>query len=726
MSHIIKWQLISAGDNDSGQHGREGDEEIPAPIEKLSIQNISCISTGDYHTVALYKDGSAFGWGSNFKGCLGFPIDVEKVTIPTKINGLPNIIIDVKCGSDFTLFLTDEKYFKWKIWKQFQKKVFIASYTNKYKIFEEIKIGEPAVALFGFFDPWIVGESGTIYWYDFRETKKIKKFGPFPFGIPKQILSNRYTVILISSTGETYGMSMKKLRPDVDEYFEQIVCESEDCFSPIESLHDVKIKKIAGISCHFLALSEDNKVFAWGSNSYGQLGVDKEADVSDGFVHSTVYGNAKIVDIAAGWHHSIFIDSSGHVWGLGCGKYGQTMLGKEEKGILSKPIESAVAAHCGGNFSFVEIGNSSLLEAETLNLICEPTSTEEYKDWKEEILMKNLKLTEENIRLKDEFSKSKEKVQTLKKEVKILNQILGGNSDMKHIIITPHCISQREEQIEELKDRINSNINSTRKMKIYSQEEISKLHKTEKIGRGVTSKVIKISQEDCYALKILQIDSNTENEKGDSSHHFLEIKNFLKEYEIMSLISHPNILKTYGICYGDSTHSPSILLEYCPTNLKKNISNLNDDDVIKRIILEIISGMLYLHKKGIIHRDLKPENILLDSEKHVKICDFGLCTISNETIHTQGVGTLAYMSPEILNNEEHYTEKIDVYSFGIVLYFILTQGSLPQLSIAKITQGYEIPIPTNINPFYRTIIEQCLSFEYKNRPTFLELFTKFC
>ncbi|OHS96962.1 CAMK family protein kinase [Tritrichomonas foetus] len=150
-------------------------------------------------------------------------------------------------------------------------------------------------------------------------------------------------------------------------------------------------------------------------------------------------------------------------------------------------------------------------------------------------------------------------------------------------------------------------------------------------------------------------DQNEYNEYNNGNSDFEKIKRFMKEYEIMSQISHQNILKTYGICYGDSSHPPSILLEYCPTNLKKMIQKLTTEEkerIISEIIHEIISGMSYLHSRGIIHRDLKPENILIDSSKHVKICDFCLCTTMNEHTHTQGIGTLSYMSPELLNENE--------------------------------------------------------------------------
>ncbi|OHT16979.1 hypothetical protein TRFO_41405 [Tritrichomonas foetus] len=366
LKQMKEMQIISAG---TGALGR--DENHRQPFVRIPTKNLSCISTGCFHSVALFKRGDVYGWGFNSNGILGFPEEIENVKYPQEIlimygddlcQPIPKII-DVKSGRDFILFLTKEK------------KVLISSSNESTDfLFEEIKICEPAVALFGFWDPWIVGESGTVYWYDFKKTNRIEKFGPFPFGIPKQIVSIKHSVLLLTTKGETYGMSMKELRPRNFKRDYYVVCDNEDNFSLIESLRDVKIIKISGSIKHFLALSEENKVFAWGENDFGQLGVGDKNDRDDGFVLSTDSGEAKIVDIAAGYFHSILVDSTGHAWGFGSAHNGQTMLGKmmigEEKNSLIPNIESAVSAYCGGYFSYILIGDSPLPEAGTLSLIC--------------------------------------------------------------------------------------------------------------------------------------------------------------------------------------------------------------------------------------------------------------------------------------------------------------------------------------------------------------------
>ncbi|OHT05946.1 hypothetical protein TRFO_26160 [Tritrichomonas foetus] len=820
-------EIFSAGNNAYCQLGRDGDWETPKRII-FPNKNFVRISAGYSHCVVLFEDKTVFAWGNNHKGCIGFPTDIKEVKVPTKINGLP-LICDVQCGFKFTLFLTIEK------------KVLISSQHNK-GLFEQINIGESARALFGFSDPWIVGQSDAVYWVD-EKSKNVLKYGPFPGGCPKQILSIGQSTIVVTASGE--ALEMKKTSRHYLGIISKVFSMNEK-FEPIESLKGVKIKKVSGIDQHILALSEDDQVFVWGKNLDGQLGFSDRNNRFDGFVRSTIYGKEKIIDVAAGYDHSILIDSSGRVWGLGSDYNGQTML-SGKGGPLSLVCDDAVAAHCGFHFSLIveryfthtqvisgssqselakirlnqEVNlqinrkaaeitqitqeNNEVSKKHDIQVIYESSSSltkeksklikeinnlkkdnrtlreenfdlkkanltfkQDNDNWKKiirELKEENTKLKEENliskerclsfreenVRLKNQLSQYEDKIQlleeTLSQSSNHIKSLHMKNESLKELkqeydIIT-ESIKIKDSEIGHLYKHIQNLENQIKistfeehdsktllwPTKIIAQEEIENLHKIKKIGHGISSVVMKVSREELYALKILDLDvlletNENEEEQCDdtkmSQLQFDKIRNFLKEYEIMTNICHPNIIKSHGICYGDSKNPPSILLEYCSHTLKTYITKLSEEE-IEQIIKEIIEGMSYIHQCGIIHRDLKPENILLDSDKHVKICDFGVSTLSSDSTHTGGVGTLVYMSPEQLNNEVHYTNKIDVYAFGIVLYFLLTRGSIPAISISNISQGKSIPLPSDINDFYRTMIERCLSFDPKNRPPFSEL-----
>ena len=94
----------------------------------------------------------------------------------------------------------------------------------------------------------------------------------------------------------------------------------------------------------------------------------------------------------------------------------------------------------------------------------------------------------------------------------------------------------------------------------------------------------------------------------------------------------------------------------------------------RRVLLQIARGIAYLHEKGICHRDIKPENILCSGEKEnfrVVIADFGLAKMYKEKMGSV-CGSLPYAAPEILSKRGSYSEKCDIWSFGVVVYVLLT------------------------------------------------------
>ena len=114
---------------------------------------------------------------------------------------------------------------------------------------------------------------------------------------------------------------------------------------------------------------------------------------------------------------------------------------------------------------------------------------------------------------------------------------------------------------------------------------------------------------------------------------------------------------------------------------------------------------MYLHKKKILHCDLKSQNILLGEDWSVKICDFGLARYKERYVRDNygKVGTPHWMAPEILRGEP-YQEPADVFSFGVILWEMLT-GNIPFVgrSVSQITGlvGYHkecLSVPKDIEP----------------------------
>jgi len=85
--------------------------------------------------------------------------------------------------------------------------------------------------------------------------------------------------------------------------------------------------------------------------------------------------------------------------------------------------------------------------------------------------------------------------------------------------------------------------------------------------------------------------------------------------------------------------------------------------------------MVYLHHmKGILHRDLKSSNVLIgDDWNVVKLCDFGLAGQKKKHRKHKRVGTYQWMAPEVIRGEDKIDEKADVYSFGVIVWEVLTE-----------------------------------------------------
>jgi serine/threonine protein kinase len=134
-----------------------------------------------------------------------------------------------------------------------------------------------------------------------------------------------------------------------------------------------------------------------------------------------------------------------------------------------------------------------------------------------------------------------------------------------------------------------------------------------------------------------------------------------------------------------------------------------------------------MHSKEAIHRDLKPSNLLLDSSWRVRITDFGVSRFATEAdTLTGGVGTIHYMAPECFAGGE-LTDKVDVYSFGLILYEIVvgkpvfSRGESPAAVIAHIRRGDRADIPTIVSREVKWMIERCWDDDPKVRPWFGEI-----
>jgi serine/threonine protein kinase len=193
--------------------------------------------------------------------------------------------------------------------------------------------------------------------------------------------------------------------------------------------------------------------------------------------------------------------------------------------------------------------------------------------------------------------------------------------------------------------------------------------------------------------------------------------------------SHPNLVQVIGYCEDP----PMIVMEFLDGgSLERALGNGSiDDDEKVRICHGITLGMIHLHADGIVHRDLAARNILLTKSMQPKITDFGLSrSVGEEDAgNTQSdVGPVRWMAPEALSKRV-FSKKSDVWSFGVLVWEVVTNGQLPYreypaisaLIVAIGKKKAKLKIPNYAPPVLGRVIERCLQRDPGNRPHFEQL-----
>ena len=205
------------------------------------------------------------------------------------------------------------------------------------------------------------------------------------------------------------------------------------------------------------------------------------------------------------------------------------------------------------------------------------------------------------------------------------------------------------------------------------------LIKTEPLGSGSYGTVYKAMCDDLpCAGKILHPTLFHFNDPGAMT----IVSRFQQECSFLSAIRHPNIVQFLGSFQDSETRLPVLLMELMDGSLTQFLKQSQEPlsfHTQVNICHDIALALSYLHSNDIIHRDLSSNNVLLiGAAKRAKVTDFGMAKLfsddhTNMTPLTVCPGTLAYMSPEALDEPPIYTEKLDSFSFGVLDIQIITQ-----------------------------------------------------
>ncbi|ELU15230.1 hypothetical protein CAPTEDRAFT_93002, partial [Capitella teleta] len=279
----------------------------------------------------------------------------------------------------------------------------------------------------------------------------------------------------------------------------------------------------------------------------------------------------------------------------------------------------------------------------------------------------------------------------------------------------------------------------------------------ENLGEGEFGKVMKASAKGIegnegwttVAVKMLKdIASNS------------ELQDLLSEFTLLKDVSHRNVIKLLGACTRDGPFY--VIVEYCehgslrdylrksrhqntqPSCRSMFPTDQQAKDLDGKVVVtnkdllsfcwQIANGMNYLCQMKFVHRDLAARNVLVASGAVIKISDFGLTRdIYEEDAYmktSKGRIPVKWLAPEALFDQV-YTTKSDVWSFGVVLWEIVTLGMTPYPGIPHerlfpmLQSGYRMEKPLNCSQELYSVMQICWQTTPLQRPTFKELIVMF-
>lgn len=245
----------------------------------------------------------------------------------------------------------------------------------------------------------------------------------------------------------------------------------------------------------------------------------------------------------------------------------------------------------------------------------------------------------------------------------------------------------------------------------------------QKLGNEEKSSILKVKRKKdglIYILKTVLFQKLDKSEKQSA----------INEIKVVSSLSHPNISGFKEAFFDKNSKSLNLIFEF-PHN--GNLSNkINyaikngmymEECIIWDVLVQILNGVNYLHKKGIVHRNLKSKNILLNNQRLVKISDFeASCILDNKNKMIIGqVGTPFYTAPEIWE-EEPYNYKCDIWSIGCIIYEMASltlpfKGDTIKSLYENIMAKKIKPIPDFYSEDLKKVINYMLMFDPSKRPS---------
>ncbi|XP_042154455.1 tyrosine-protein kinase TXK [Oncorhynchus tshawytscha] len=208
-------------------------------------------------------------------------------------------------------------------------------------------------------------------------------------------------------------------------------------------------------------------------------------------------------------------------------------------------------------------------------------------------------------------------------------------------------------------------------------------------------------------------------------------EDFIEEAKIMMRLCHPKLVQLYGVCTRQ--HPMCIVTEFMENGCLLNYLRQNGGTMGQPWLLSVCQdtceAMQYLETHNFIHRDLAARNCLVSDKNVVKVCDFGMTRYVLDNQYTSSTGSkfpVKWSPPEVLHYNK-YSSKSDVWSFGVLMWEVFTEGKTPFDGrsnvdvVDEITRGHRLYRPHKASNDVYKLMYQCWHERPQGRPSFSEL-----
>uniref|UniRef100_A0A8C3TUG2 Tyrosine-protein kinase n=1 Tax=Catharus ustulatus TaxID=91951 RepID=A0A8C3TUG2_CATUS len=205
-------------------------------------------------------------------------------------------------------------------------------------------------------------------------------------------------------------------------------------------------------------------------------------------------------------------------------------------------------------------------------------------------------------------------------------------------------------------------------------------------------------------------------------------EDFIEEAKVLMKLSHPKLVQLYGVCLEDAPIS--LVFEFmengCLSDYLRSQRGSFCKETLLGMCLDVCEGMAYLEQNSVIHRDLAARNCLVGESHVVKVSDFGMSRIVLDDQYTSSTGTkfpVKWSAPEVFSYS-NYSTKSDVWSFGVLMWEVFSEGKIPYENrtnaevVEEINAGFRLYKPKLASKAIYEVMSHCWRMGKDERPSF--------